>query len=44
MASVVESGFGVCKWDGSQGRLETGWPFLQSLLNAISIFAPEGHS
>jgi hypothetical protein len=30
------SGFGVCRWNRSQGRIVTGWPFLQSLLNFYS--------
>jgi hypothetical protein len=32
-SSAIVSGFGVCRWDGSQGGVVSGWPFLQSLLN-----------
>lgn len=27
------SGFDVCGWDGSQGEVDSGWPFLQSVLH-----------
>ena len=29
---LIVSWIGACPWDGSQVRLVTGWPFLQSLL------------
>ena len=36
LASIIVSGFGNCKWDGSPGRAVYGWPFLQSLLHSLS--------
>jgi hypothetical protein len=33
LASAIVSGFGVCRWDGSQGGVVSRWPFLQSLFH-----------
>ena len=38
LASAIVSGFGVCMWDGSPGGAVSGWPFLQSLLHALSLY------
>ena len=40
LASAIVSGFGVCRWDRSQGGAVSGWPFFQSLLH---IFVPAFH-
>jgi hypothetical protein len=38
LASSIVSGFGVCLWDGSPGRVVSGWPFLQSLFHFLSLY------
>jgi hypothetical protein len=38
LASIIVSGLGVCRCDGSLGGAVSGWPFLQSLLHSISAF------
>jgi hypothetical protein len=38
LASTIAFGFGGCIWDGSPGGAVSGWPFLQSLLHALSPY------
>jgi hypothetical protein len=38
VASAVESGFGVCVWDGSPGGAVSGWPFLHSAPLFVPVF------
>ena len=38
LASTIESGFSVCRWDGSPDGTVSGWPFLQSLLHNLSLY------
>ena len=38
LESTIVSGFGNCKWDGSPGGKVSGWPFLQSLFYASSLY------
>jgi hypothetical protein len=33
LASAIVLGFGVCRWEGSQGGVVSRWPFLQFLLH-----------
>jgi hypothetical protein len=40
LESSIESGFGVCIWDGSPGRAVFGWSLLQSLLHNLSVLPP----
>jgi hypothetical protein len=40
LTSTIVSGFGDCIWNMSPGRIVSGWPFLQSLLHTVSVFAP----
>ena len=37
LASAIVSGFGGCLWDGSPGGAVSGWSFLQSLLQTLSL-------
>ena len=37
LASTIVSGFGVCIWDGSPGGAISAWPFLQSLVHALTL-------
>jgi hypothetical protein len=37
LASAIESGFAGCLWDGSPGEAVSGWSFLQSLLQDLSL-------
>jgi hypothetical protein len=38
LASTIVSGFGDCIWDRFPGVAVSGWPFLQSLLHALSPY------
>jgi hypothetical protein len=38
LAFTIVSGFDSSVWDGSQGGEVSGWPFLQSLLNTLSLY------
>ena len=37
LASAIVSGFGVCRWDGLLGERVSRWPFIQSLLQSLSL-------
>jgi hypothetical protein len=37
LATTIVSGFGVFLWDGSAGRADSGWSFLQSLLYTLTL-------
>jgi hypothetical protein len=38
LASAIEWGFGVCRWDGSIGEAVCGWPILQPLFFFVPVF------
>jgi hypothetical protein len=38
LATTMVSGFVDCIWDGSPGGAVSGWPFLQSLIHALSLY------
>jgi hypothetical protein len=38
LASAIVSGFGDCLWDGSACGAVSGWPFLQFLLQTLSLY------
>ena len=39
LASAIVSGFCGCLWDGSPDVAVSGWPFLQSLLHSLTLYA-----